>query len=91
MDVINYGVGIEVTLFGISLGSFYGNLKQGLGIAIDVLAAKGQVTLYLKDNAVWVNLQLTPIWGSGINVDQKIVGLKEEELQIGRTGQGLKN
>ena len=75
VDTTNYGIGVEIKLFGISLGSFYGNLKEGLGISIDVIAAKGKVNLYLKDNAVWVNIQLTPIWGSGINIDQKLFDL----------------
>ena len=83
VDISNFGAGVEVTLFGISLGSFYGNLKDGLGVSIDVIAAKGGVKIYLKDNAVWVNVQLTPIWGNGINIDQKIFDLGEEELKNG--------
>lgn len=75
MDTTNYGVGVEVKLFGISLGTFYGNLKDGLGISIDVIAAKRGIKLYLKDKAVWVNIQLTPIWGNGINTDQKLFDL----------------
>ena len=83
MDISNFGAGVELTLFGISLGSFYGNLKDGLGVSIDVIAAKGGVKIYLKDDAVGVNVQLTPIWGSGINIEQKIFDLEEEELQNG--------
>ncbi|CAF9923831.1 MAG: hypothetical protein HETSPECPRED_005432 [Heterodermia speciosa] len=83
VDISNFGAGVELTLFGISLGSFYGNLKDGLGVSIDVIAAKGGVKIYLKDDAVGVNVQLTPIWGSGINIEQKIFDLEEEELQNG--------
>ena len=75
MDLSNYGIGLEVKLFGISLGTFYGNLKDGLGISIDVIAAKGQITAYLKDNAVWIKISLNPVWGKGISVDQKLFDL----------------
>ena len=75
MDTTNYGVGVEAKLFGISLGTFYGNLKEGLGISIDVIAAKGSVKVYLKDNAAWINIQLKPIWGNGIDTDQKLFDL----------------
>ena len=72
LDTSNFGLGVEAKLFGISLGTFYGNLKEGLGITIDVLAAKGSLNFYLKDSALWVKVSLDPIWGSGINIDQKI-------------------
>ena len=75
MNTTHLGVGIEIQLFGISLGTLYGNLKEGLVIKIDVIAAKGEVKLYLEDNAVWISITLKPLWGSDIDIDQKIFDL----------------
>ncbi|KAL8786327.1 MAG: hypothetical protein Q9195_008254 [Heterodermia aff. obscurata] len=75
VDTTNYGLGVEIGLFGISLGNFYGNVKEGLVISIDIRAAKGEVRLYLKGNGVWVKIQLTPIWGGEINADEKLFAL----------------
>ncbi len=82
----NFGVGLEVKLFGISLGTFYGNLKEGLGVSIDVLAAKGEVKVYLFDGGVWVKIQLTPVWGSGINTEHKLFDLPAQKPEIHRRG-----
>ena len=90
VDTSNYGVGVEVKLFGISLGTFYGDLKQGLGISINVIAAKGEVKLTLEDGAVWVTIQLTPVWGSGINIHQRLFDLPIKEPQAGGKRQSLK-
>ena len=90
MDTANFGVGVEVKLFGISLGTFYGDLKKGLGIAIDVIAAKGNVSLQLEGHAVFVTIKLTPVWGSGVNIHQKLFDLPLEESQKGRNRQSLK-
>ena len=75
VNTSSYGVGVEAKLFGISLGTFYGDLNKGLGINIDVIAAKGEVKLELDANAVWVTATLTPLWGQGINAHDKLFNL----------------
>ena len=82
MDSTNFGIGIEVTLFGISLGTFYGNLKDGLGININVIAAKGSINISLDGTAVMLHLVLTPIWGNGIDVTQKLIDLGEDASEV---------
>lgn len=66
-------------MFGISLGTFYGNVKEGLGVHLDVFAAKGDLKLYMKDNALWVCVMLTAVWGGGIDIDQELFSLGDEE------------
>ena len=90
VDTTNYGVGLEVKLFGISLGTFYGDLKQGLGISINVLAATGEIKLTLEDGAVWVTIQLTPVWGPGVNIHEKLFDIPIKESQKGGKRQSLK-
>ena len=91
VNTSNLGIGVEAKLFGISLGTFYGDLNKGLGINIDVIAAKGEVKLELDAGAVWVTITLTPRWGQGINVHEKLFNLPGKESQEGGNPQGLKN
>ncbi len=78
MNTKKYGIGLEVQLFGIYLGPFYGDLKEGLGISIDIIAAQGEVRIYLRDGAGWVRIQLKTLCGSGINIEQKLFDFPEQ-------------
>ena len=69
------GFGVAVLLFGIYLGTFYGDLEEGLSIEVDIGAAKGEIKLYLKDSAVYIRSTLGLLWGNGINLDQKLFDL----------------
>jgi hypothetical protein len=52
-------IGVEVHILGIHLGPFYGNLKDGLIINVDLFVMKGQVRFYLRNgNENWVKVAL---------------------------------
>lgn len=67
---------MEVTILGISIGSFSGDLKNGLVISINLYAAKGEIKLYLKNgNELWLHLDLKIIFGKHWEEDIKILTL----------------
>jgi hypothetical protein len=52
-------IGVEVHILGIKLGTFYGNLKDGLLIKVNLFAEKGQVQFYLKNgHEVWESVEI---------------------------------
>ena len=76
VDTIFFGASVEIIVFGICLGTFHDNLKSRLGVNIDIVAASGEIIMYLQENAVWVSIHLKPRWGSAINIDQKLFDLE---------------
>jgi hypothetical protein len=61
---------------GAKIGTFYGNLKEGLVIKIDLFVAKGQIKFYLKNcKEVWVFLELKIIFDGDYNTDVKLLTL----------------
>lgn len=67
---------MTISVLGITIGSFGGNLKDGLGISVNLIAIKGKIRLYLKNgNEVWINISLKPFIGSGYEFDQKLFTL----------------
>ena len=61
----HFVIGMEVELFGISFGPFYGDLNQGLALSIDVKAAKGKITIHLGESDIRIDIDLPPMWVSG--------------------------
>ena len=72
MDPTSFGVALKVRVFGVSFSTLFGNLTKGVGIKVDIVAAKGEVNMYLKENALWIHIDLNFIWGNGIHDDIKI-------------------
>jgi hypothetical protein len=63
-------------VLGITIGSFGGNLKDGLGISVNLIAIKGKIRLYLKNgNEVWINISLHPLFGPGFDIDKMLFKL----------------
>jgi hypothetical protein len=61
---------------GAKIETFYGNLKEGLVIKIDLFVAVGQIKFYLKNGKeVWVFLELKIIFNSDYNTDVKLLTL----------------
>ncbi|MCJ1243877.1 hypothetical protein MMC30_001074 [Trapelia coarctata] len=57
IDTSTFEAGLEVTILGISIGSLYGNVKEGLVLHINLALVSGQVSLSLRkngsDNELW--------------------------------------
>ncbi|KAH6689181.1 hypothetical protein F5X68DRAFT_189908 [Plectosphaerella plurivora] len=68
---------LDISVVGLRIGHIYGNLKQGLGIEVDLHLAKGGINVYLKNgNEVWVRLDLdVTILGTKYEEDYKITEL----------------
>lgn len=63
-----------MSVLGIKLGSFYGNLKDGLVINIDLFLAKGSIKFYLKNgNELWVRVDLDVKFDGSFNQDTLIL------------------
>jgi hypothetical protein len=58
VDAQTWDAGVEISVLGIKLGTFYGNLQQGLSVNVDILLTNGQIKLYLKGTQVWINVNL---------------------------------
>jgi hypothetical protein len=59
VDSQTWDAGVEKSVLGIKLGTFYGNLQQGLSVNVDIFLAKGQIKLYLKGAQVWTTINLS--------------------------------
>lgn len=63
-----------MSVLGIKLGSFYGNLKDGLVINIDLFLVKGSIKFYLKNgNELWIRVDLDVKFDGSFNQDIKIL------------------
>lgn len=50
---------IEISIAGISLGHIYDNLKDGIGVNVDLFSATGSLKFYLRNgNEVWIQLDV---------------------------------
>ena len=74
VDTDTYEIGVDISVLGIHLGNIYGNLKDGVGVDVDLLLAKGSIKLYLKNgNELWVNLSLKITFDGSFQGDYKII------------------
>jgi hypothetical protein len=60
------------------LGTFYGNLKEGLVIEFHLFVAKGWIRFYLKDGAdgkkeLWVAYHVKVLFDGTFDGDEKIL------------------
>jgi hypothetical protein len=69
-----YEIGVEIYVLGIRTGDFYGNLKDGLGITVDLFLAKGKIAFYLKDGKeAWVRIDLHVTFDGSYEKDIKLL------------------
>lgn len=65
-------IGVEAWVAGIKIGTFYGSLKKGLVIRVNLFIAKGEIKFYLKNGKeIWVYVSLS-VLGKKWSTDQKI-------------------
>ena len=74
-DTSSLEIGIEPTVLGVRLGAYYGNLNKDFDIGINIQIVKGNIKLYLKKNALWVNCDVKPFGMNQFTQDQKIFDL----------------
>lgn len=59
IDTNTYEIGVSISVAGINVGNIFGNLKDSVGLKVDLFVAKGEVRLYLKHgNEIWVHLDI---------------------------------
>lgn len=69
-------IGVEASVLGIKLGSFYGNLKDGIGIDVDLFLVKGSIKFYLRNgNQLYVKLKLSVKFDGSYDEDIKILDI----------------
>ncbi|KAF0366094.1 hypothetical protein F8M41_013653 [Gigaspora margarita] len=58
INVDGQGLSVSVTILGVPIGTFRGNLVDGLTISIDAWVVKGYLRFYLDDKDLWLNYNL---------------------------------
>ncbi|SPJ81873.1 uncharacterized protein FTOL_09278 [Fusarium torulosum] len=59
IDTNTYEIGVSISVAGINVGNIFGNLKDSVGLKVDLFVAKGEIRLYLKHgNEIWVHLDI---------------------------------
>jgi hypothetical protein len=65
---------VDASVLGISLGSFNGNLKDGLVIKVDLFMVKGEVRFFMRNgNQVWVGLKLSVTFDGKYETEAKLI------------------
>lgn len=75
VDIDTLEIGVDISILGIKLGSFYGNLKDGVVVNVNLFVASGKVTLYLKGKEIWVSVDLKLAFDGEYKKDVKIFGI----------------
>jgi len=67
-------IGVEIYVVGIKIGNFFGNVKRGLVIKVNLFVAKGEVRFYLKNGKeVWVHIDLKLTFDGSFSTDVKLL------------------
>ena len=69
---------MNLTVFGLSLGNFAGNLKEGLHIDFNLMAAPGSVTIYSKASTSELRIRghVLPDWCEAYSFDERVLYLR---------------
>ncbi|KAL2677339.1 hypothetical protein Neosp_011108 [[Neocosmospora] mangrovei] len=74
VDTNTYEIGVSISIVGINVGNIFGNLKDGVGLDINLFVARGSIRLYLKNgNELWVNLDVRITFDGSFSGDYKIL------------------
>ncbi|CAG9938631.1 unnamed protein product [Clonostachys rosea f. rosea IK726] len=74
VDTNTFEIGVSVSILGINVGNIFGNLKDGVGVKVDLFLAKGSIKIYLKNgNEVWVHLDIKVKFDGSFDGDYKIL------------------
>ncbi|KAI1132447.1 hypothetical protein F5Y10DRAFT_261156 [Nemania abortiva] len=73
IDTSTLEIEINAIVMGITLGTVYGNLNDGVVIKVNLIAVKGEIRFFLKNgNELWVGLHLEVIFDGTYEGDYKI-------------------
>ncbi|KAK4508033.1 hypothetical protein PRZ48_001769 [Zasmidium cellare] len=74
IDTDSYGLGVEVSILGIELGNIYGNLKEGVGLDVDLFLVSGSIMFHLlHSNQLWCKVRLSVKFDGSWDEDVYIV------------------
>ncbi|RSM10358.1 hypothetical protein CDV31_007234 [Fusarium ambrosium] len=74
IDTDTYELAISINIVGINVGNIYGNIKDGVGLDINLFVAKGSIKFYLKNgNELWVHLDVSVTFDGSFSGDHKII------------------
>ncbi|KAF4415153.1 hypothetical protein FACUT_13636 [Fusarium acutatum] len=67
-------LGVSISIVGINVGNIFGNLKDGVGLNVNLFAAKGEIKLYLKNESdLWVHIDVSVTFDGSFEGDYKIL------------------
>ncbi|KAM3081194.1 hypothetical protein ACMFMG_005149 [Clarireedia jacksonii] len=73
VDTNTYEIGVSVSIIGITVGNIYGNLKDGVGLRINLFLVKGELKFYLKNgNELWIRVDIDIKFDGGYHENTKI-------------------
>jgi hypothetical protein len=76
VNASSLSITVNLAILGISLGSFTGNLKDGLVIKVDLVALEGEVRFFIKNgNQVWVGPKLSVVFDGKYETEAKLVSI----------------
>ncbi|CRK12120.1 hypothetical protein HYQ45_015154 [Verticillium longisporum] len=74
VDTNTFEIGVSVSILGINVGNIFGNLKDGVGLNINLFLASGSIKFYLKNgNELWVHLDIKVKFDGHFEGDYKII------------------
>ena len=83
IDAITYELGVEIQLMGIQFGEFYGTLREGLRIEIEVSAVSGTLQFYLENgNEAWINQDFAVRFGGAFSSSEKLLNVQSQGENI---------
>jgi hypothetical protein len=76
VNIHGFEITVTISLLGIDLGTFNGNLKDGLAVNINLLAAKGEIKFYLKNgNELWLRFNIKVIFDGTFEKEIKLLSI----------------
>ncbi|CAJ0538541.1 Ff.00g066020.m01.CDS01 [Fusarium sp. VM40] len=76
VDTNTFEIGVSISIVGINVGNIFGNLKDGVGLKVNLFVAKGEIRIYLKNgNEIWVHLDIKVTFDGSFEGDYKILSI----------------
>ena len=74
VDTDTYDIGVRISVCGTSVDNIYGNLKDGVGLKINLHTTRGEIKLYLKNgNELWTHIDTKVVFDGSFQKDSKIM------------------
>lgn len=70
-----FEIRVTIKIVGITIGTFVGNLKDGLSIKVNLFVVSGTLKFYLKNgNELWIRYDIKVRFDGSFDGDRKIIG-----------------